>query len=111
MNLSKAALTMLGVSLTSTSRCCSAFTVAPSAVGRQVAPKNSQGLFLFDKLFSTSSGQLPVRAEESVMSPKAHGTSEKPVQKNLRWNCDYQTADRICNFNRHYAEVSAVPLS
>ena len=38
------------------------------------------------------------------MSPKAHGTSEVPVQKNLRWECDYDTADRICNFNRHYAE-------
>ena len=22
----------------------------------------------------------------------------------MRWNCDVQTADRICNFNRHYAE-------
>jgi len=38
------------------------------------------------------------------MSPKSHGTSETPVQKDLRWNCDYDTADRICNFNRHYAE-------
>jgi hypothetical protein len=42
-------------------------------------------------------------AEEEVMSQKGHGTSEKPVQKNLRWNCDFETADRICNFNRHYA--------
>ena len=24
--------------------------------------------------------------------------------KSLRWKCDYDTADRICNFNRHYAE-------
>ena len=38
------------------------------------------------------------------MSPKAHGTSPAPVQKDLRWNCDFSTADRICNFNRHYAE-------
>ena len=38
------------------------------------------------------------------MSPKKHGTSDVPVQKDLRWNCDYDTADRICNFNRHYAE-------
>jgi hypothetical protein len=27
-----------------------------------------------------------------------------PVQKNLRWGCDRDTADRISNFNRHYAE-------
>lgn len=30
----------------------------------------------------------------------------RPVQKNLRWDCDGDTADRICNFNRHYAEHS-----
>ena len=53
---------------------------------------------LFNKLFSSSAntGKYPVMAEEEVMSQKAHGTSEKPVMKNLRWNCDYDTADRIC---------------
>jgi hypothetical protein len=63
---------------------------------------------LFNKLFSSASstGKLPLVAEEDVMSQKQHGTSEKPVQKNLRWNCDYDTADRICNFNRHYAEYA-----
>lgn len=50
--------------------------------------------------------QLPLLADEDVMSQKAHGTSEKPVMKNLRWGCDYDTADRICNFNRHYAEYA-----
>jgi len=50
--------------------------------------------------------KLPVLAGEEVMSQKAHGTSEKPVMKNLRWGCDYETADRICNFNRHYAEYA-----
>ena len=45
-----------------------------------------------------------VMGEEEIMSPKAHGTSATPVQQNLRWSCDVQTADRICNFNRHYAE-------
>mmetsp|Transcript_60 Transcript_60/g.75 ORF Transcript_60/g.75 Transcript_60/m.75 type:complete len:216 (+) Transcript_60:53-700(+) len=42
--------------------------------------------------------------DESIMSPKAHGTSETPVQENLRWDCDEKVADNICNFNRHYAE-------
>lgn len=46
---------------------------------------------------------LPVVCDESVMSQKKHGTSETPVQKDLRWGCDFETADRICNFNRHYA--------
>mmetsp|Transcript_20273 Transcript_20273/g.30488 ORF Transcript_20273/g.30488 Transcript_20273/m.30488 type:complete len:205 (+) Transcript_20273:87-701(+) len=50
--------------------------------------------------------KLPILAQEEVMSQKAHGTSEKPVMKELRWNCDYDTADRICNFNRHYAEYA-----
>eukprot|EP00615_Pteridomonas_danica_P011181 CAMPEP_0114360720 /NCGR_PEP_ID=MMETSP0101-20121206/24073_1 /TAXON_ID=38822 ORGANISM="Pteridomonas danica, Strain PT" /NCGR_SAMPLE_ID=MMETSP0101 /ASSEMBLY_ACC=CAM_ASM_000211 /LENGTH=175 /DNA_ID=CAMNT_0001505093 /DNA_START=48 /DNA_END=575 /DNA_ORIENTATION=- len=44
--------------------------------------------------------------DESLMSKKAHGTCEAPVQKNLRWNCDEKTADNICCFNRHYAEHS-----
>ena len=43
----------------------------------------------------------PVRmGDESIMNPKAHGTSNTPVQDHLRWGCDTQTADRICNFNR-----------
>lgn len=43
---------------------------------------------------------------ESIMSKKSHGTSDKPVQTNLRWNCDVKIADKICNFNRHFAEYS-----
>lgn len=27
------------------------------------------------------------------------------LQENLRWACDRKVADRICSFNRHYAEV------
>jgi hypothetical protein len=61
---------------------------------------------LFNRLFGSTTGKFPIIAEEEVMSQKAHGTSEKPVMKNLRWNCDYDTADRICNFNRHYAEYA-----
>jgi len=49
-------------------------------------------------------GPPVVIGEESLMSQKAHGTSEVPVQKDLRWNCGADLADRICNFNRHYAE-------
>lgn len=28
------------------------------------------------------------------------------MQDNLRWGCDRKTADRICNYNRHFAEHS-----
>jgi peptide methionine sulfoxide reductase MsrB len=51
-------------------------------------------------------GDACVMGDESIMSPKSHGTSETPVQENLRWNSDNKVADRICNFNRHYAEHS-----
>ena len=47
-----------------------------------------------------------VMGKESLMSKKAHGTSPVPVQENLRWDVDRKVADRICNFNRHYAEHS-----
>ena len=40
------------------------------------------------------------------MSQKEHGTSAKPVMDNLRYGCDFATADRICNYNRHFAENS-----
>jgi len=47
-----------------------------------------------------------VMGDEAIMSQKAHGTSETPVQQDLRWHCDVGTADKICNFNRHYAEFA-----
>ena len=40
------------------------------------------------------------------MAPKAHGTTEAPPQAKLRYGCDHATADKICCFNRHYAEHS-----
>lgn len=49
-------------------------------------------------------GAPVVMGDEKIMSKKAHGTSATPVQDNLRFNVDRETADRICNHNRHYAE-------
>jgi len=43
-----------------------------------------------------------VPGDESIMSPKEHGTSHTPVQSDLRWGCDWKTADRICNYNRKH---------
>ena len=51
----------------------------------------------------TSAMQFPILGNESIMKQKQHGTSNTPVQDNLRWGCDGDTADRICNYNRHYA--------
>ena len=51
-----------------------------------------------------SGGLYPLVGSEDIMRPKTHGTSEKAVQPNLRWGVDVQLADRICNYNRRWAE-------
>ncbi len=43
--------------------------------------------------------------DESIMSPKAHGTSETPVQESLRYGVSNKLADRITNYNRRFAEL------
>ena len=43
---------------------------------------------------------------EDLMAAKEHGTTSKPVQQTLRWGADRKTADRICSFNRHFAEYA-----
>ena len=42
---------------------------------------------------------------ETIMSPKEHGTSAQPVQENLLYGVSNKLADKICNFNRHFAEM------
>jgi len=41
---------------------------------------------------------------EDIMSPKNHGTTDAPVQENLRYGVSRKIADRICCYNRHFAE-------
>ena len=51
---------------------------------------------VLDSLFGAKKFDEPcVMGDESIMSKKKHGTSEVPAQKDLRWNCDYDTADRV----------------
>jgi len=45
-----------------------------------------------------------VYGSDSIMSNKAHGTSEFPVQDDLRYGVSQKVADRICSYNRHFAE-------
>ena len=64
------------------------------------------------KVDNTISGnEYPILGDESIMSQKAHGTTDKPVQENLKWNVDRARADQICSFNRHYAEYSGYAWS
>jgi len=51
-------------------------------------------------------GGRPVFGGEELMSQKGHGTTATPVQSRLRWEVSTDTADRICSFNRHYAEYA-----
>lgn len=67
------------------------------------------GLFflntLKDKYTANASG-YPIYGSDDIMKKKDHGTSELPVQSKLRWNCDVKVADRICNYNRNWAEYA-----
>jgi len=54
--------------------------------------------------FASASGFPLVASGSEIMSQKAHGTSDKAVQSKLKWGCDVQLADRISNYNRHWAE-------
>ena len=56
------------------------------------------------RMLSQSSKAYPVMCTEEVMAAKAHGTTATAVMKDLRFGCDWDTADHICSFNRHYAE-------
>jgi len=93
------ALLMVGTASTA-----SAFT--PAALTAARGGSGAAGVARRSLAVKATTEKLPVTCGEDVMSEKAHGTSEKPVQKDLRWGCDYDTADRICNFNRHYAEYA-----
>jgi peptide methionine sulfoxide reductase MsrB len=71
-------------------------TQSSSAEGSVVETPNSK-----EANFHNS---YPVYGAEEIMSRKGHGTYSKPVQRNLLYGCDFQTADRICNYNRSFAE-------
>ena len=43
--------------------------------------------------------------DESIMAPKEHGTSAVPVQQNLQYGVSNKLADKISNYNRHFAEL------
>lgn len=44
--------------------------------------------------------------DEKIMAPKEHGTTASPVQEDLRYGVSRKTADKICSFNRRFAEYS-----
>lgn len=51
-------------------------------------------------------GGKVVYGDESIMSQKTHGTSEKPVQNELLYGVSNKLADKISNYNRQFAEFA-----
>ena len=47
---------------------------------------------------------LPMIGEESIMCDKAHGQCAQPAMRNLKWNCDWETADDNCCYWREFCE-------
>ena len=45
-----------------------------------------------------------LRQGSKSSAPKGHGTCERGVQRQLRWGCDREVSDRICCYNRRFAE-------
>jgi len=71
-------------------------TAAASVIAVASFPTASQALSIGGKI---------QYGDESIMAPKSHGTSDAPVQDNLLYGVSNKLADRICNYNRHFAEM------
>jgi peptide methionine sulfoxide reductase MsrB len=65
------------------------------------------GLFSGDKANAavTPGGRIQYGKDEDIMYQKAHGTSNAPVQSDLLYGVSNKLADKICNYNRHFAEM------
>merc|ERR1719203_67280 len=61
-----------------------------------------QAAFAVSTSFTT--GGKITYGEESIMNQKNHGTTDSPVQENLRFGVSRKVADKICCYNRHFAE-------
>lgn len=56
---------------------------------------------------STVGGTIQYGKDKDLMYPKAHGTTMQRVQSSLRFGItDDKLADRICSYNRHFAEYA-----
>jgi hypothetical protein len=66
-------------------------TAASAVVGLAFAPQESRAFEVGGKL---------VLGDESIMSPKEHGTSAQAVQKDLLYGVSNKLADKVCTFNR-----------
>ena len=81
---------------------------APLALGR---PQSADALGL-DFFFSNNMVEgVMKRGDESIMSPKAHGSTDAAVQESLRFGVDRKLADKISSYTRDAAERAGYYLS
>jgi hypothetical protein len=56
------------------------------------------------RVVTNENGPL-VYGDDSIMSPKEHGTTAQEVQENLRYGVSRKLADKISSFNHVFAEM------
>merc|ERR1712125_215194 len=57
-----------------------------------------------EKSLAVSTGGKIVYGDENIMDNKSHGSTQKAVQQQLKFGVSRKTADKICSYNRHFAE-------
>lgn len=67
----------------------------------------SSTIFLSSPAFAKQEVGGKIRyGDESIMENKAHGSTQEPVQESLRYGVSRKVADRICSYNRRFAEFA-----
>jgi len=81
----------------------SASTIAFSSASLLVSPRSALASDISDDIIVGGKIQL---GEDTLMAPKDHGTTSIPVQDNLKYGVSQKLSDKICSYNRHFAENS-----
>ena len=84
-----------------------ATALARASATRRVHSSPSLQMNIFNQLMGGGYAEPCVMGDESIMSEKAHGTSDVPVQENLRWNCDQETAGESRHGGDTHAKAAA----
>ena len=92
--MSKVSLCVLALSAAS----ARAFTRPATSLvsGRRIHSTPALRMNIINQLLGKGYDAPCVMGDESIMDQKAHGTSNTPVQENLRWSCDRETAGEWC---------------
>ena len=97
-NLNDTILHLLYEVLNYSQNCCKPFVNCSTSYPNTTFYPNTHYLLL------AAGSKYPIRGSEEIMKKKLHGSSDSPVQSNLKYGCDVALADRICNYNRRFAE-------